>query len=168
MPQMWLKKKKKRYERLRIQKWKAPFLWGKSVNLVTRGESFRLLRTWPCGFVPTLWFKHLWKTWFEMYRDHLNLVLYTYEFLQNYSFTVTLRMEDCIFHYRIMIQTGYIIKNKTSLIFKHGKPPLIACPFTMEFAHVKANSFCCHTSLDGRFSKLLLLGQLQEVRLFIQ
>lgn len=87
-----------------------------SVNLMTIGELFKSVRPWPCGFIFFSWFEHLWKMRFQMYSYHLNLVYYLHIFhLQNYNFTVTFRMrkEESIFHYRIMIQTGCTVKNKT-------------------------------------------------------
>lgn len=57
-------------------------------------------------FFPTSWFEYLWRTWFQMYRDHLNLLYYIHNFLLTKpQFHMTLRMRECIFYYSIVIQT---------------------------------------------------------------
>ena len=113
---------------------------------------------------PTSWFEYLWRTWFQMYRDHLNLLYYIHKFLLTKpQFHNTLRIRECIFYYRIVIQTDCTVNQ---LCIWAWKATSNACPFILEFVHVEVK-FLIHTSLNERFIKLLLLGQLQEVRLLV-
>jgi hypothetical protein len=70
-----------------------------------------------------------------------------------------MREVEYSFHCRTVIQTSWAVKNKMPALYVNLKKPMHA---TVEFEHVQASNFCCHTSSDEKFSKLLLFRHLQE------